>query len=103
MISIKELITYQYINSRVFTKMYLMLCGSCIYFFSCMLNTLIFTVDNYILKRNQCIPWPFTIGIVYSLVEHDFIISYCKTLIILLYYTAISKEIILFVNQAILR
>ena len=69
-----------------------------------MLNTLIFTVDNYILKKkNQCIPRPVTIAIVYSLGEHDFIISYCKMLIILLYYTAISKEIILFVNQASLR
>ena len=69
-----------------------------------MLNTLIFTVDNYILKKkNQCIPRPVTIAIVYSLVEHDFIVSYCKMLIILLYYTAISKEIILFVNQASLR
>ena len=69
-----------------------------------MLNTLIFTVDNYILKKkNQCIPRPVTITIVYSLVEHDFIISYCKRLIILLYYTAILKEVILFVNQASLR
>ena len=57
-------------------------------------------VDNYILKKNQCIPRPVTIAIVYSLVEHNLIISYCKMLIILLYYTAISKEIILFVNQA---
>ena len=46
---------------------------------------------------------PVTIAIVYSLVERDFIISYCKMLIILLYYTAISKEINLFVNQASLR
>ena len=61
-----------------------------------MLNAFIFTVDNYILKH-------VTIAIVYSLVEHDFIISYRKMLIILLYYTAISKEIILFVNQASLR
>ena len=68
-----------------------------------MLNTLIFTVDNYNLKKNQCIPMPVTMAIVYSLDEHDFIISYCKMLIILLYYTAISKEIILFVNQASLR
>ena len=69
-----------------------------------MLNTLIFTVDNYILKKNRRIPRPVTISIVYSLGEHDFIIiSYCKMLIILLYYTAISKEIILFVNQASLR
>ena len=68
-----------------------------------MLNTLIFTVDNYILKKNQCIPRPVTIAIVYYIVEHDFILSYCKMIIILLYYTAISKEIILFVNQASLR
>ena len=70
-----------------------------------MLNTIIFTVDNYILKKKkyQCIPRPVTIAIVYSLVERDFIISYCKMLIILSYNTAISKEIILFVNQAILR
>ena len=68
-----------------------------------MLNTLIFTVDNYILKKNQCIPRPVTIAIVNSLGEYDLIISYCKMLIILLYYTAISKYIILFVNQASLR
>ena len=68
-----------------------------------MLNTLIFTVDNYILKKKICIPRPVAIAIVYSLVERDFIISCCKMLIILLYYTAISKEIILFVNQASLR
>ena len=68
-----------------------------------MLNTLIFTVDNYILKKNQCIPRPVTIAIIYSLGEQDFIISNCKMLIILLYYTAISKEIILFVNQASFR
>ena len=69
-----------------------------------MLNTLIFTVDSYILKKNnQCTPRPVTIAIVYSLDEHNFNISYCKMLIILLYYTAISKEIILFVNQASLR
>ena len=47
--------------------------------------------------------WPVTIAIIYSLGEHDFIISYCKMLIILLCYTAISKEIILFVNEASLR
>ena len=70
-----------------------------------MLYTLIFTVDNYILKKTnkQCIPRPVIIAIVYSLVEHNFIISYCKMLNILLYYTAILKEIILFVNQASLR
>ena len=62
-----------------------------------MLNSLIVTVDSYILKNNQCIPRPVTIAIVYSLVENDFIISYCKMLIILLYYTY------LFVNQASLR
>ena len=60
-------------------------------FFSFMLNTLIFTVDNYILKKNQCIFRPVTIVVVYSLGEHDLIISYCKMLIILLYYTAILK------------
>ena len=69
-----------------------------------MLYTLIFTVDNYILKKQQqCIPRPVTIAIVYSLVEHNFIISYCKMLNILLYYSAILKEIILFVNQASMR
>ena len=70
-----------------------------------MLNTLTFTVDSYILKKknNQCNPRPVTIAIVYSLDEHDFNISYCKMLVILLYYTEISKEIILFVNQASLR
>ena len=80
--------------------MYLMLCRSCIYFFSCMLNTLssLLTI-TFCKKQQQFIAWPVTITIVYSLVEHDFIISYCKMLIILLYYTAISKETILFVNQ----
>ena len=69
-----------------------------------MLNALIFTVDSYILKKNnQCPPRPVTIAIVYSLDKHDFNISYFKMLIILLYYTAILKEIILFVNQASLR
>ena len=69
-----------------------------------MLNTLIFTVDSYILKKKnyQCTPRAVTIAIVYSL-DNNFNISYCKMLIILLYYTAISKEIILFVNQARLR
>ena len=65
-----------------------------------MLNTLIFAVDNYILKQKSMYLWPVTIAIVYSLVERDFIILYCKMLII---YTAILKEIILFVNQARLR
>ena len=69
-----------------------------------MLNTLTFTVDSYILKKNnQCNPRPVTIAIVYSLDEHDFNTSYCKMLVILLYYTEISKEIILFVNPASLR
>ena len=69
-----------------------------------MLNILTFTVDNYILKKKiHCIPRPVTIAIVYPLGEHDFIISNCKMLIILLYYTAISKKIILFFNQASLR
>ena len=68
-----------------------------------MLITLIFTGDYYILKKNQCITRPVTIATINALVEHDFIISYCKMLIILLYYTAISKEIILFVNQASLK
>ena len=66
-------------------------------------NTLIFTVDNYIFKKIQCIPRPVTIAIIYSLGEQDFIISYCKMLIILLYYTAISKEFFFSVNQASLR
>ena len=59
-----------------------------------MLNKLIFTVDSYILKKNQCISRPVTIAIVYFLVEHDFIISYCK--IIILYS---NFEIIYFVFQ----
>ena len=66
-----------------------------------MLYTLIFTVDSYILKKNQSIPRPVIIAIVYSLVIHDFIISYCKMLIILLYYTAISKEIILLLTKQV--
>ena len=67
-----------------------------------MLDTLIFTADNYILKKNQCIPRSVIIAIVYSLGEHDFIISNCKMLIILLYYSNFER-IILFVNQASLR
>ena len=50
--------TYQYRNSTVYTKMYLMVCRSSIYFFSCMLNTLIFTVDRYILKKKKTINVP---------------------------------------------
>ena len=69
-----------------------------------MLNTLTFPVDSYILKKNnQYNPRPVTIAIVYSLDDIDFNISYCKMLVVLLYYTEISKEIILFVNQASLR
>ena len=44
MISIKVLISIE-------IEMYLVLCRSSIYFFSCMLNTLIFTVDSYIFKK----------------------------------------------------
>ena len=66
-----------------------------------MLNTLIFTVDSYILKKTLNVPHrSVTIAIDYSLDEHYYNISYCKMLIILLYYTAISKEIILFVKEA---
>ena len=66
-----------------------------------MLNALIFTVDYYILNKIQCIPRPVTIAIVYSLGEHDSIISYCKMLIILLYYTAISKEILCLLTKQV--
>ena len=67
-----------------------------------MLNALIFTVDINILKKNQCIPRPVTIAIVYSFVErfHFIIMQNAYYLII---YSAISKEIIVFVNQARLR
>ena len=99
MISIKVLISLEI--ARFIPK-----CTGCFVdlTFTCMLETLTFTVDNYILKKKkQCIPRPVTIAIVYSLGEYDFIISYSKMPIILLYYSAISKEIILFVNQASLR
>ena len=101
MISIKVLISIE-------KAQFLPKCTGCFVdlaftFISCMLNTFIFTVDNNILKTNQCITRPVIIALVYSLCEHDFIISYCKMLIILLNYTAISKEIILFVIQASLR
>ena len=67
-----------------------------------MLNTLIFTVDNYILKKiNVSLGLSQLLSSI--LLVNNFIILYCKMLIILLYYTAISKEIILFVNQASLR
>ena len=70
-----------------------------------MLMTLIFTVDNYFFfLKNQCIPRPVTIAIVYSHYFHTISLYHIlKMLIILFYYTAISKEIILFVNQASLR
>ena len=71
------------------------------FFLVCLIHY--FSLLTITFKKNQCIPRPGTIAIVYSLDEHDLIISYCKMLIILLYYTAISKEIILFVNQASLR
>ena len=66
-----------------------------------MLNTLFFTVDNYILKKNQCIPRPVKIAIVYSLVVHDFIISYCKMLIISKYIQYIIANV-LSVSEAFL-
>ena len=97
MISIKVLISLE--KAQFIPKCTICFVELAFTFFSCMLNTLIFTVDNYILK-NQCITRP---AIVYSLGEHDFIISYCKMLINLLYYTEILQEIILFVNQASLR
>ena len=57
----------------------------------------IFTVDNYILKKKINVS-PVKIAIYYSFVEHNFIISYFKMLIILLFYTSILKENIFFVN-----
>ena len=65
-----------------------------------MLNTLIFTVDIYFLKK---INVSLGLSQLQLSVLTILIISYCKMLIILFYYTAISKEIILFVNQASLR
>ena len=76
--------------------MYLMLRRSSIYFFSCLLNTLIFTVGSYIYfgkKNNQCIPRPVTIAIVYSLDEHNFNISYCKMLIVLFIIQQFRKKL----------
>ena len=66
-----------------------------------MLNTLIFTVDNYFLKKK--INVFLGLSQLQSSILTILIISYCKMLIIVFYYTAISKEIILFVNQASLR
>ena len=68
-----------------------------------MLNTLIFTVDNYILKKKINVSLGLSQLQSSIILVNDFIILYCKMLIILSYYTAISKEIILFVNQASLR
>ena len=62
-----------------------------------MLNTLIFTVDNYFLKK---INVSLGLSQLQSSILTILIISHFKMLIILFYYTAISKEIILFVNQA---
>ena len=70
--------------------------GSINIFFLGRLIHLVFTVDNYILKKINVSP--VTIAIFYSFVEHEFHISYCKMLIILLHCKAILKEIILFVN-----
>ena len=73
-------------------------------FFSCVLNSLIFTVDNYLFlkKINVSLGLSQLQSSILTILI-DLIISYCKMLIILFYYTAISKEIILFVNQASLR
>ena len=73
-------------------------------FFSCMLNTLVFTVDNYILKKKINV----SLGqsqLQSSILSVKTISLYhiVKCLFFLLYYTAILKEIILFVNQASLR
>ena len=67
-----------------------------------MLNTLIFTVDNYFFKKKK-INVSLGLSQLQLSILTILIISYCKMLIILFYYTAISKEIILFVNQASLR
>ena len=75
---------------------YLMLCSPSIYFFHVCLILLIFTVDNYIFLKNQSIAGH--IAILNSFVEHGLLISFCKMLIILLYYTAMLKEIILLVT-----
>ena len=64
--------------------MYLILCRSSIFLFSFILNTLIFTHDNYIWKKNQCIPRPITLAIVYSRVEHDLVYHIVKC--VLSYY-----------------
>ena len=80
MISIKVLISIEI--ARFIPKCTRCFVDLAFTFFPCMLNTLIFTVDSYIFfKKYQCIPRPDTIVMVYSLVKHDCIISYCKMLI----------------------
>ena len=101
MISIKVLISLEI--SRFIPKSYLMLCRSSIYFVSCMLSTIIFTVDSYILKQTLNIPLRLS-QLQSSILLMNTIIIYhivkCIMLIILLYHTAISKEIILLVKEA---
>ena len=64
-----------------------------------MLNTFNFPVGNYILKTNNNYVSSVTIAIFSTFVKHDSFKSYRYAYyFILLYYTAILKEIILFVN-----
>ena len=76
----------------VYTQMYLMFCRSNLNMFLVCLIHFIFTVGNYILKANNnnvsSVTNVSTILFIYHIVM----------LIILLYYTAVLKEIILFVN-----
>ena len=58
---------------------------------------LIFTVGNNILKTNNNNVSSVTIAIFSTFDKHDSFISYCNAYF-LLYYAAILKNIILFVN-----
>ena len=72
----------------------MVLCRSSIYCISCSMH-IIHTVENYILEKINLSP--VTFQIFYCFVEHDFIKNIVM-LVNLLYYTAILKEIILFVD-----
>ena len=63
-----------------------------------MLNTFNFYWGNYILKTNNSYVSSVTIATFSTFIKHDSFISYCNGNFFLLYYTAILKEIILFVN-----
>ena len=78
-----------------------MLCRYSIELFLVCLMHLNFTVDNYILKQKLMYHLSQVQSSIRLLI--DFLIPYCKMLNILIYYTAILKEMILFEHYGSLR